>query len=34
MIEYSDAIVHAFRKFRTPFSEKAEHTFPEQSAVL
>ncbi len=31
--EYSDAIVHAFRKFRAPFSGKAVHTFPDQSAV-
>ena len=29
--EYSDAIVHFFRKFRAPFSGKAEHDFPEQS---
>ena len=28
-IEYSDAKVHPFRKFRAPFSRKAEHTFPE-----
>ena len=28
-IEYSDAKVHPFRKFRAPFSGKAEHTFPE-----
>lgn len=27
--EYSDAKVHPFRKFRAPFSGKAEHTFPE-----
>ena len=32
--EYSDAIVHAFRKFRAPFSGKAVHTFPEWSAVI
>lgn len=32
--EYSDAIVHAFRKFRAPFSGKIVHTFPEQSAVI
>lgn len=25
--EYSDAKVHPFRKFRAPFSGKAEHTF-------
>jgi len=25
---YSDAIVHAFRKFRAPLSVKAEHAFP------
>ena len=27
--EYSDAKVHPFRKFRAPFSGKAEHTFQE-----
>jgi len=26
--EYSDSIVHAFRKFRAPLSGKAEHAFP------
>ena len=30
--EYSGAIVHAFRKYRAPFSGKAVHTFPERSA--
>ena len=29
IFEYSDAKVHPFRKFRAPFSGKAEHTFPE-----
>ena len=29
LYEYSDAKVHPFRKFRAPFSGKAEHTFPE-----
>ena len=32
--EYSDAIVHLFRKFRAPFSGKAVHTFPKRSAVI
>ena len=32
--EYSDAIVHLFRKFRAPFSGKAVHTFPERGAVI
>ena len=27
--EYSDAKVHAFRKFRAPLSGKAVHVFPE-----
>ena len=30
---YSVQNEHSFRKFRAPFSGKAEHTFPEQSAV-
>ncbi len=34
IFEYYDAIVPAFRKFRAPFSGKAVHTFPEQSAVI
>ena len=33
MDEYSNAIVHAFQKFRAPFSGKIVHIFPEQSAV-
>ena len=33
-IEYSNAIVHAFQKFRAPFSGKIVHIFPEQSAVI
>ena len=32
--EYSDAIVHLFRKFRALFSGKVVHTFPELSAVI
>lgn len=32
--EYSNAIVHAFQKFRAPFSGKIVHIFPEQSAVI
>lgn len=32
--EYSDAIVHLFRKFRALFSGKVVHTFPERSAVI
>ena len=34
VIEYSNAIVHAFQKFRAPFSGKIVHIFPEQSAVI
>lgn len=33
-IEYSNAIVHDFQKFRAPFSGKIVHIFPEQSAVI
>ena len=33
-IEYSNAIVHTFQRFRAPFSEKIVHIFPEQSAVI
>lgn len=33
IIEYSDPIVHVFRKSKAPFSGKAVHTFPEPSAV-
>ena len=33
-IEYSNAIVHAFQRFRAPFSGKIVHIFPEQSAVI
>lgn len=32
--EYSNAIVHAFQKFRAPFSGKIVHIFPEQSAAF
>ena len=32
--EYSNAIVHAFQRFRAPFSGKIVHIFPEQSAVI
>lgn len=32
--EYSNAIVHAFQKFKAPFSGKIVHIFPEQSAVI
>ena len=32
--EYSNAIVHAFKRFRAPFSGKIVHIFPEQSAVI
>ena len=32
--EYSNAIVHAFQRFRVPFSGKIVHIFPEQSAVI
>lgn len=34
MSEYSNAIVHAFQRFRAPFSGKIVHIFPEQSAVI
>lgn len=34
MIEYSNAIVHAFQGFRAPFSGKIVHIFPEQSAAF
>lgn len=34
LIEYSNAIVHAFQKFKAPFSGKIVHIFPEQSAVI
>ena len=34
LTEYSNAIVHAFQKFRAPFSGKIVHIFPEQSAVI
>ncbi len=34
LFEYSDAIVHLFRKFRALSSGKAVHTFPELSAVI
>ena len=33
-VEYSNAIVHAFQKFKAPFSGKIVHIFPEQSAVI
>lgn len=33
-VEYSNAIVHAFQRFRAPFSGKIVHIFPEQSAVI
>ena len=33
-IEYSNAIVHAFQRFRAPFSGKIVHIFPEQSAII
>lgn len=32
--EYSNAIVHAFQRFRALFSGKIVHIFPEQSAVI
>ncbi len=32
--EYSNAIVHAFQRFRAPFSGKIVHIFPEQSTVI
>lgn len=32
--EYSNAIVHAFQRFRAPFSGKIVHIFPEQSAAF
>ena len=31
---YSNAIVHAFQRFRAPFSGKIVHIFPEQSAAF
>lgn len=31
--EYSNAIVHAFQRFRAPFSGKIVHIFPEQSTA-
>lgn len=34
IFEYSNAIVHAFQKFKAPFSGKIVHIFPEQSAVI
>lgn len=34
LIEYSNAIVHAFQGFRAPFSGKIVHIFPEQSAAF
>ena len=34
IIEYSNAIVHAFQRFRAPFSGKIVHIFPEQSAAF
>lgn len=34
VIEYSNAIVHAFQGFRAPFSGKIVHIFPEQSAAF
>ena len=34
IIEYSNAIVHAFQGFRAPFSGKIVHIFPEQSAAF
>lgn len=30
----TNAIVHAFQRFRAPFSGKIVHIFPEQSAVI
>lgn len=33
-LEYSNAIVHAFQRFRAPFSGKIVHIFPEQSAAF
>ena len=33
-IEYSNAIVNAFQRFRAPFSGKIVNIFPEQSAVI
>lgn len=33
-IEYSNAIVHAFQRFRAPFSGKIVHIFPEQNAAF
>lgn len=34
LLEYSNAIVHAFQGFRAPFSGKIVHIFPEQSAAF
>lgn len=34
ILEYSNAIVHAFQGFRAPFSGKIVHIFPEQSAAF
>ena len=34
IVEYSNAIVHAFQGFRAPFSGKIVHIFPEQSAAF
>ena len=34
LVEYSNAIVHAFQGFRAPFSGKIVHIFPEQSAAF
>ena len=33
IFEYSNAIVHAFQRFRAPFSGKIVHIFPEQSTA-
>ena len=33
-VEYSNAIVHAFQRFRAPFSGKIVHIFPEQSVAF
>lgn len=32
--EYSNAILHAFQRFRAPFSGKIVHIFSEQSAAF
>ena len=34
IVEYSNAIVHAFQGFRAPFSGKIVHIFTEQSAAF